>query len=128
MLYSYRRVVSGPHAAVQAVDELLSVLCVSGEAQVPIPSWHYQVPDTDGAPNVMRLQDALIQCYDIRCDASHSLSQMQKTCLTSRFVTALNRPIRFDPSNQCQVSRTENFLVSRVLELGLMPHTQEPRT
>ena len=54
----------------QAVDELLSVLGVSGDDAVPAPSWHYVAGETDGASDTMTLRDALIQCYDIRCAVS----------------------------------------------------------
>jgi hypothetical protein len=76
MLYSPKKGLGFINRAVfclQAVDELLAVLGASGDEQVPVPSWHYRTANADGADETMRLRDALIQCYDIRCNASFHL-------------------------------------------------------
>ncbi len=49
----------------QAVEELLEVLGMPAEAQVPVPAWHYEeVAPRKGA--AMPLREALRLCYDLR--------------------------------------------------------------
>lgn len=61
-----------PRNCPDAVDELLQVMGISGDVQVPVPSWCYpgadgSYPGADGSSlSDMPLRDALITCYDLR--------------------------------------------------------------
>ncbi|BDA47196.1 Sulfite reductase [NADPH] flavoprotein alpha-component [Coccomyxa sp. Obi] len=62
----------------QVVEELLHVLGADGEAQVPVPAWHYEEAEPrNGA--TMLLHEALSKCYDLRSPKPELLQLLLST-------------------------------------------------
>jgi sulfite reductase (NADPH) flavoprotein alpha-component len=68
----------------QAVEELLQQLGLTGDEPVTCPSWHYQEqPDSSSSSSSMSLHHALTVCYDIKTPKATPLLQLLLQQLTA---------------------------------------------